>query len=84
MININHVLKVTMYWMSIVYTVCYLGVLLFPSIRPAFMLYGLHTALDIGQNVVTLTTFVTGLIIWNIVAFLTVGLFVVLFNRIKI
>ena len=71
MINANHVLKVTMYWTSIVYTVCYLGVLFFPGIRPAFMLYGLHTALDVGQNVMTLTTF------------LAVGLFAVLFNRIK-
>lgn len=79
--NTKHLLKVTVYWTSIVYTVCYLGVLLFPGIRPAFMLFGLHTALDIGEDVMTVTTYVSGLVIWNIVAILSVWLFAYLYNR---
>ncbi|OGG71251.1 hypothetical protein A3F27_00090 [Candidatus Kaiserbacteria bacterium RIFCSPHIGHO2_12_FULL_53_13] len=83
MINTNHLLKVTAAWVSIVYVVCFLGVALFPGIRPAFMYYGLHTTTNLGENVMTLTTFVSGLAVWNVVAYLAVGLFAVLFNRIK-
>lgn len=83
MINIKHLQKVAIAWTSIVWTVCYLGVLLFPNIRSAFMLYALHTTTSFGENVMTLTTFVTGLVIWNAIAWLAVSLFAVLFNRIK-
>lgn len=83
MINTTHLLKVTASWISIVYIVCFVGVALFSGIRPAFMLYGLHTAVNLGENVMTLTTFVTGLVLWNVVALLAVGLFAALFNRIK-
>lgn len=83
MINTNHVLKVTTVWISIVWTVCFAGVAFFPGIRSAFMLYGLHTTTSLGTDVLTLTTFVSGLVIWNVIAFLTVGLFAFLFNRIK-
>lgn len=72
-----------MIWVSIVYAICYLGVLLFPGIRPGFMLYALHTELNIGTDVLTITTFVTGLIIWNIIAIIAVWLFAYLFNKIK-
>jgi len=83
MINTKHVLKVTAMWTSIVWTICYIGVLLFPGIRGAFLLYGLHTATSLGQDVMTLTTFVSGLVIWNVIAYLAVGMFAMLFNRIN-
>ncbi len=83
MINTKHLLKVASAWISIVYVVCFVGVALFPSIRSAFMLYGLHTTVELGENVVTPTTFISGLVIWNIVALLAVGLFVYLFNKIN-
>jgi len=83
MINTKHLLKVTSVWISIVYIVCFAGVALFPGIRSATMYYALHTATDLGENVMTLTTLVSGLVIWNVVAFLAVGLFTTLFNRIK-
>jgi len=83
MINTTHLLKVTVAWISIVYVVCFIGVALFPNIRPAFMLYGLHTTINLGENVMTLTTFVSGLVVWNVVALVAVGLFAALFNRIK-
>ena len=83
MINTKHLLKVTAAWISVVYAVCFLGVALFPGIREAFMYYGLHTNANVGENILTLTTFVTGLVIWNIVALLAVGLFATLFNKIR-
>lgn len=83
MINTTHLLKVTASWISIVYVVCFVGVALFPGIRSAFMQYGLHTTTSLGENVMTLTTFISGLVIWNAFALLTVGLFAYLFNRIQ-
>lgn len=76
-------LKVTSAWISIVYVVCFGGVALVPGIRPWFMEYALHTRADIGTNEMTLTTFITGLIIWNIVAVLAVWLYGVLSNYFK-
>ncbi len=83
MINTKHLQKVVAAWISIVWTVCYLGVLLFPDIRSAFALYALHMSTTFGDNVMTLTTFISGLLIWNVIAWLVVGLFLALFNRIK-
>jgi hypothetical protein len=83
MLDTTHLLKITAAWISIVYAVCFLGVALFPEIREAFMYYGLHSATVFGENVATLTTFISGLALWNAIAFLSVGLFAVLFNKIK-
>lgn len=83
MINTAHLLKVTAVWVSIVNIVCFVGVALFPSIRSAFMLYVFHTTTSLGDNVMTLTTFVSGFVLWNVIALLGVGLFASLFNKIK-
>ena len=85
MINTNHLFKVSAAWVSIVYVVCFAGVALFPSIRQLFILYTLH--MDVSsvsvQSVVTVGTFISGLIIWNIIATLAVWLFAALYNGIK-
>jgi len=83
MINTNHLLKVGVAWVSIVYVVCFVVIALFPGVRPGFMRYGLHMGLDFGQNFLTIGTFIWGLIIWNIITLLGVWLFAVLFNTIK-
>lgn len=83
MINTKHLLKVTSAWISVVYVVCFAGVALFPTSREMFMRYALHSDVALGQSVITITTFISGLIIWNIVAFLAVGLFALLFNKMK-
>ena len=83
MINTQKIIKVAMAWTSIVYVVCFLGIALFPGIRPGFMRYGLHMGIDMGRNVLTLGTFISGLIIWNVIALLAVWLFAVLYNSIK-
>lgn len=83
MINTKHLLKVGLAWVNIVYVVCFLIVAIYPPIRAQFMFYALHTNVDMGQNVATIVTFISGLISWNILGFLGVGLFAGLFNKIK-
>ena len=83
MINTNHLLKVTAAWISIVYAACFVGVAMLPGIRPGFMVYGLHMNINMGQNIATFGTFLSGLVIWNIIASLAVWLFAWLFNAIE-
>jgi len=90
MINTKHLLKVTSVWISVVYAVCFTGVAMFTNIRPVFMRYALHMEVDMGRSIVTLGTFISGLImliigliIWNIIALLAVWLFAFLYNKIK-
>lgn len=83
MINTKHLLKVSAAWISIVWVVCFAGVAMVPGIRPGFMRYGLHMGIDMGSNILTVGTFISGLIIWNIIVFLAVWLFAALFNGVK-
>ena len=83
MINTQRLLKVSSAWISIVYIICYLGVALIPGVRPGFMRYGLHMGIDMGANILTFGTFLSGLIIWNVVALLGVWLFAKLWNGMK-
>ncbi|MBI2097140.1 MAG: hypothetical protein HYT40_03275 [Candidatus Sungbacteria bacterium] len=83
MINTQHLLKVASAWISIVYAICFVGVAIFPGIRPGFMRYGLHTGIEMGQNILTFGTFISGLVIWNVIALLAVWLFTFLYNRIE-
>jgi hypothetical protein len=84
MINTSHILKVTAAWTSIVYVICYLGVALFPGITESFMEYALHTSdAGVGESVMTVGTFVSGLVIWNVIALLAVWLFASLYNGMK-
>ena len=83
MLNTTHLLKVVSAWISIVYVICFAGVALLPGVRPGFMRYGLHMGIDMGRNVLTAGTFVSGLIIWNVIALLAVWLFAFLYNSIK-
>lgn len=85
MIDIKHLLKVASAWTSIVYVICYAGVAMMPGIRPGFMMYGLHMG-GFGAgwtNVMTGGTFISGLVIWNVMALLGVWLFAALYNGIK-
>lgn len=83
MINVKHLLKVTSAWISIVYAICYAGVALFPASRDLFMKYSLHSKVDFASDYFGIGYFISGLIIWNIVAIFSVWLFAVLFNKIK-
>jgi hypothetical protein len=83
MVNTQPLLKVTAAWISIVYVICFAGVGMFPGMRPGFMRYGLHMGLDMGRNILTFGTFLSGIVIWNIIALLAVWLFAALYNDIK-
>ena len=84
MINTEHLLKVTAAWTSIVYVVCFAVIGFFPGVRPGFMMYGLHMNVLAGwQNILSFQTFLSGLVIWNVIAVLAVWLFAFLFNNIK-
>lgn len=83
MINTKHLLKVIAAWITGVWVVCFAGVALIPGVVPWFWRYALHTNANVGENVMTLTTFISGLIIWNVIAFLGAWLFAVLHNKIK-
>lgn len=67
--------KVVHAWISIVWVVCFAGVALVPGMRAWFMEYALHVrGLSLGEDVISVTTFVSGLIIWNVLAFAGVWL----------
>lgn len=83
MIKTKHLLMVSLVWISIFYTVCYLGVMIYPPIRSLFMKYSLHTDVAFQSDFFSLSYFVSGLIIWNIVAAAGVWLFAFLFNKMK-
>jgi hypothetical protein len=83
MIKTKHLLKVGAAWISVIYLICYLGVALIPNVRPGFMRYGLHMGVDMGSNILNFGTFLSGLIIWNIIAFAAIWLFATLYNNIK-
>ncbi|KKP31952.1 MAG: hypothetical protein A2312_00275 [Candidatus Staskawiczbacteria bacterium RIFOXYB2_FULL_32_9] len=83
MINIKHLLKVASAWTSIVYTVCYVWMAIYPPVRIMTMRYAFHANTTFGVNYFSLGYFITGLIIWNIVAILAIWLFVWLFKTIK-
>lgn len=72
----EHSIKVAMAWTSIVYVVCFAGVAMFGGIRPGFMMYAFHMRTSFAyNNVLTFGTFLSGLIIWNIIVLLAVVLY---------
>ncbi|MFA4831046.1 MAG: DUF5676 family membrane protein [Patescibacteria group bacterium] len=83
MINTKHLLKVASAWVSIVYVVCYAGVAIYPPIRDLVMRYSLHAETTFRSDFFSIGYFISGLIIWNIMAMAGVWLFAALFNKIK-
>ena len=84
MINIKHLLKVSSAWISIIYVICFAGVMVIPGIRPGFMMYGLHMGnFYMGQNILSFGTFISGLVLWNVITILAVWFFAALWNGIK-
>ena len=83
MIGTKHLLEITAAWVTIVYIICFGGVALIPGVRPWFRYYALHMNINMGENVLTLNTFISGLVIWNVVGVLGAWLFAFLHNNIK-
>jgi hypothetical protein len=83
MINTRHLVIVGIAWISILYVVCFGAVAVYPPIRDLFMKYALHVEMNLGVAVTTPLTFVVGFVLWNIATALALGLFALLFNRIR-
>lgn len=83
MIDIKHLLKVSSTWASVVYVICYVGVMIYPPLRTLFVQYALHTNTTISAEFLGASYFISGLIIWNVVAVAGAGSFAYLFNVIK-
>jgi len=47
------------------------------------MQYALHMNVSMGENIITFGTFISGLIIWNLIGVLGGWLFAFLHNKIK-
>ena len=83
MINKKRLIKAASAWISIVYTVCYAGVALWPSSRDLFMKYSLHANVALKSDFFGFWYFIFGLIAWNITVIAGVWLFATLFNKAK-
>ena len=83
MIDIKRLLKVASAWISIVYIICYAGVAIYAPLRPLFIRYALHADVAMQSGFFGIGYFISGLIIWNVVAVAAVWLFAYLFNRMK-
>jgi len=83
MIDTKHLLKVVAAWISITYTICYVGVAIYPPIRALFMKYTLHTNIAMTSDYFGIGYFFSGLVIWNIAAVVLAWLFAYLFNKMK-
>lgn len=83
MISSKHLIKTSLAWVNIVYIICFVGVALFPESRIQFVRYAIHADIPLGKNVITIGSFISGLIWWNIMVAFGVWLFVFIYNRIK-
>lgn len=83
MLNMKLVLATGLAWTTVAYVVCFLGVALLPDIREWFMVYALHTSINMGTSVLTFSTFLSGFIIWNVLALLGCWLLVVFYNTMQ-
>ena len=57
MINLKRLLTASAILVTILYVVCFVLVAIFPAIRTNFMLYGLHTQTSLGEDIMTIGTF---------------------------
>jgi hypothetical protein len=72
-----------MAWTTIAYVICFVVVLIFPSIRELFFQYALHTSITIKNLDMNIGNFISGLIIWNVLDVVFVWLFASLYKSIK-
>ena len=81
--NVTHLLTVTAAWTSVVYTICYVTVWLYPPVRDLFLQTALHANVPLTSGPFTIGSFLAGLVIWNSMAVLAVWLFAYLYRAIR-
>jgi hypothetical protein len=74
--------KIGLAWISIAWTICYLAFGLIPGLGPTAMPYILHMNVPM-ENIFTISNFIIGLIVWNIVVAAGVALAALLSQYIK-
>ncbi|MCF8706964.1 hypothetical protein [Rhizorhapis sp. SPR117] len=80
--NTIRAVKISLAWISIAWTACYLAFGLIPGLGPMAMPYVLHMNVPM-ENIFTIGNFIVGLIVWNVVVAAGVGLAGLLSNIIK-
>lgn len=80
--NTMRAIKISLAWISIAWTICYLAFGLIPGLGPTAMPYILHMNVPM-ENIFTIGNFVIGLIVWNVVVVAGVALAGLLSNIIK-
>lgn len=81
MLNGMKISKVAVVWATILYAVCVLVVGLLPSVYGLFSSYIVHFGTTVSKPEITFVSVLIGLILWNIVVFISVWLFVWLYNK---
>lgn len=82
--NTNKVTKTAMIWISILYTVCVILVLIIPAMMQSAssaIFHGMSS--DVLSVSITIGSFIYGLIVWNIITVASVWLFGTIYNKVK-
>ena len=82
MMNTTRAMKISLAWVSIVWTICYLVVELIPGLGPTAWRYFFHMNMPV-ENVFAIGNFIIGLILWNVTVAAGVALAGLLCNYIK-
>lgn len=59
--------KIGLAWITITYVSCYILWGLLPAVRPSILPYVLHLTVGPVETIFTMSNFIVGLIIWNII-----------------
>ena len=82
--NTIRVLKIGAAWITIAWVVCYLIFGLIPGLRPATApFFILHMNMGSMENIFTVSNFIIGLVVWNIIVAAGIALAGLLSNYIK-
>ena len=82
MLNGSKISKVAVIWTTIVYVVCLLFIWIFPDFSQTILDWLVHgNMIDVFKPGVRLFPAIAGLIVWDILVYLSVSLFVWLYNK---
>jgi hypothetical protein len=81
--NTERALKIGVAWTSVVWTVCYLLLGLIPGLGLALLPYLFHLNVGAVENIFTVSNFVGGLVLWNIIVAAGIALAGALSNVIR-
>ncbi len=81
--NTFRAVKIGLAWINITYILCYVLFGLLPVVRPSALPYILHLNVGPVENIFTLSNFIVGLILWNVIVGVGIWLVGFLANHIK-